>query len=290
MALAQGDWVSVKHRDLIEFVLKWMIRGTLLIQSWGPIRLGGLAFPPTCCMLISLCTESKRFRLRRNVIPFVSYPLRDAWGHIYMYTPCLQDTELHFTLPSQMLYDGCFNTAPFATETARLLYVYMQIHCHSISLCCCCSLINNLILQASRMWQHFCHIVMYFLRRPPLRFIYVDEAVMTHYNSPCQTHQDAWFAGMSMSSVSLKPQQQQLKWHNGLVEQNAVCVRACVMCVCGFMTVYQASGAWMFAHVPLSLCGWAFALAQSNKSIQDKYFCLFFVVRYIQNIPMYIYI
>lgn len=58
MALAQGDWVSVKHQDLIEFVLKWVIQGTLLIQSWGPIRLGGLAFPPTCCMLISLCTES----------------------------------------------------------------------------------------------------------------------------------------------------------------------------------------------------------------------------------------
>lgn len=58
MALAQGDWVSVKHQDLIEFVPKWVIQGTLLIQSWGPIRLGGLAFPPTCCMLISLCTES----------------------------------------------------------------------------------------------------------------------------------------------------------------------------------------------------------------------------------------
>lgn len=58
MALAQGDWVSVKHQDLIEFVLKWVIQGTLLIQSWGTIRLGGLAFPPTCCMLISLCTES----------------------------------------------------------------------------------------------------------------------------------------------------------------------------------------------------------------------------------------
>lgn len=52
-------------------------------------------------------------------------------------------------------------------ETARLLYVYMQIQCHLIFLCCCCSLINNLILQASQMWQHFCHIVMYFLCRPP---------------------------------------------------------------------------------------------------------------------------
>lgn len=33
MALAQGDWVSVKHQDLIEFVLKWVIEGTLLMQS-----------------------------------------------------------------------------------------------------------------------------------------------------------------------------------------------------------------------------------------------------------------
>lgn len=35
MALAQGDWVSVKHQDLIEFVLKWVIEGTMLMQSWG---------------------------------------------------------------------------------------------------------------------------------------------------------------------------------------------------------------------------------------------------------------
>lgn len=41
MALAQGDWVSVKHQDLIEFVPKWVMQGTLLIQTWGPIRLGG---------------------------------------------------------------------------------------------------------------------------------------------------------------------------------------------------------------------------------------------------------
>lgn len=33
MALAQGDWVSVKHQELIEFVLKWLIEGTLLMQS-----------------------------------------------------------------------------------------------------------------------------------------------------------------------------------------------------------------------------------------------------------------
>lgn len=33
MALAQGDWVSVKHQDLIEFVLKWVMEGTLLMQS-----------------------------------------------------------------------------------------------------------------------------------------------------------------------------------------------------------------------------------------------------------------
>lgn len=33
MALAQGDWVSVKHQQLIEFVLKWLIEGTLVMQS-----------------------------------------------------------------------------------------------------------------------------------------------------------------------------------------------------------------------------------------------------------------
>lgn len=33
MALARGDWVSVKHQGLIEFVLKWVIEGTLLMQS-----------------------------------------------------------------------------------------------------------------------------------------------------------------------------------------------------------------------------------------------------------------
>lgn len=32
MALVQGDWVSVKHQELIEFVLKWVIAGTLLMQ------------------------------------------------------------------------------------------------------------------------------------------------------------------------------------------------------------------------------------------------------------------
>lgn len=35
MALAQGDWVSVKHGELIEFVLKWLIERTLLMQSQG---------------------------------------------------------------------------------------------------------------------------------------------------------------------------------------------------------------------------------------------------------------
>ena len=30
-ALVQGDWVSVKHQELIEFVLKWVIAGTLLM-------------------------------------------------------------------------------------------------------------------------------------------------------------------------------------------------------------------------------------------------------------------
>ncbi len=34
-ALVQGDWVSVEHQDLIEFVLKWVIEATLLMQSWG---------------------------------------------------------------------------------------------------------------------------------------------------------------------------------------------------------------------------------------------------------------
>lgn len=33
MVLAQVDWVSVKHQELIEFVLKWLIEGTLLMQS-----------------------------------------------------------------------------------------------------------------------------------------------------------------------------------------------------------------------------------------------------------------
>lgn len=70
----------------------------------------------------------------------------------------------------------------------------------------------------------YCHV---FPVPSPLRFIYVAVAVMTHYNFPCQRHQDGWFAGISMSSVSLKPQQQ-LKWHTGLVEQKAVLVRACV--------------------------------------------------------------
>lgn len=131
----------------------------------------------------------------------------------------------------------------------------------------------------------YCHV---FPVPSPLRFIYVDVAVMTHYNFPCQRHQDGWFAGISMSSVSLKPQQQ-LKWHTGLVEQKAVLVCVCVFtCVHGFMTVYQACGAWMFAHVPLWRCGWAlvgsdcaFALAQSNQTNQDKYFCLLFGAGYI---------
>lgn len=33
MTLVRGDWVSVKHQELIEFVLKWVIAGTLLMQS-----------------------------------------------------------------------------------------------------------------------------------------------------------------------------------------------------------------------------------------------------------------
>lgn len=33
MALAQGDWVSIKHQELIEFVLKWMREGALQRQS-----------------------------------------------------------------------------------------------------------------------------------------------------------------------------------------------------------------------------------------------------------------
>lgn len=167
MALAQGDWVSVKHQDLIEFVLKWVMRGTLLIQSWRPIRLGGLAFPTTCCMLISLCASwVLKDQTASKCDTICQLAFRHAQGHIYMSASCLQDTELRFTLPSQMLYDGCFNTALFATETARLLCIYMRIQCHLIFLCCW-SLISNLILQASWMWQHFCHIVMYFLCRPP---------------------------------------------------------------------------------------------------------------------------
>lgn len=56
-ALAQVDRVSAQHQVMIEFVLKWVLQAALLIQSSGPIRLDGLAFPPTC-MLISLSTES----------------------------------------------------------------------------------------------------------------------------------------------------------------------------------------------------------------------------------------
>ncbi len=49
MALAQGDWVSVKHQGLIEFVLKWVIEGTLLMQSWGAHQVRRFrSFFPTC--------------------------------------------------------------------------------------------------------------------------------------------------------------------------------------------------------------------------------------------------
>lgn len=56
-ALTQGDWVSGKHREVIEFVLKWVMEGTLFMQrcrapSGEVFR--ELFLPPTCCMLISL--------------------------------------------------------------------------------------------------------------------------------------------------------------------------------------------------------------------------------------------
>lgn len=103
---------------------------------------------------------------------------------------------------------------------------YMQTQCHAVLLCCCGSLIKNLILQA-KLWQHFVHTVMYFLCHPPLRFIYVDVAVMTHYNSSCQMHQDARFARMSMSSVSLKPQTTEMaQWP---------CGAECSVCMCSYV-------------------------------------------------------
>lgn len=158
----------------------------------------------------------------------LSATLWETHGDIYMYTPCLQDTELHFTLPSQMLYDGCFNTAPFATETARLLYVYMQILCHLIFLCCCCSLINNLILQASRMWQHFCHIVMYFLCRPPW-----DSStwMWLWWHTIILPVKRIRMPDLLECQWAPSPWNHNNNWNGTMALWSGMCVRACVMCV-----------------------------------------------------------
>lgn len=65
-----GDWVSIKHQNLIGLVLKRSLQGALLIQSSGPIRLD-VELLLQCCMLISCVLES-RIRQRRKVTPFVS--------------------------------------------------------------------------------------------------------------------------------------------------------------------------------------------------------------------------
>lgn len=119
----------------------------------------------------------------------------------------------------------------------------------------------------------------------PLRIIFVVMAVMTHYNSSCQLHQDAWFTGMSMSSVSLEPQATEMaQWPCGAVH-NAVCALACVR-MCVRFSCLCVSSLWhtsVRACAPLGLCvgvcfslvATVFALAQSNLKV--KYFLVWFI-------------
>lgn len=121
------------------------------------------------------------------------------------------------------------------------------------------------------MFLSHCHV---FPVLSPVRFIFLDVAVMTRYNSPCQTHQDAWFAGMSMSSVSLKTQTTEMaQWPCGA--ECAVCMYPHV-CLVLWPCIKPLAHACC-AHVPLQLCGCefvgAFASAQPNKSTQVKCFC-----------------
>lgn len=165
MALAQGDWVSVKHQDLIEFVLKWVMWGTLLIQSWRPIRLGGLAFPTTCCMLISLCASwVLKDQTASKCDTICQLAFRHAQGHIYICPHHVYKTQSCISHYQAKCYMMAVLIQHYLQQ--RLPCIFMRIQCHLIFLCCW-SLINNLILQASWMWQHFCHIVMYFLCHPP---------------------------------------------------------------------------------------------------------------------------
>lgn len=96
-----------------------------------------------------------------------------------------------------------------------------------------CGLIKRIISQASWRWQHICHIALLlqlFASLSPRGIIYVDMAVMTHYNSSCQQQQDAWFTGMSMSSVSLEPQATLMaQWPCGSVWEK--------WCVCAHLRV-----------------------------------------------------
>lgn len=142
-----------------------------------------------------------------------------------------------------MLYDGCFKQ--HFLPRRRL---YMQIECHLMLLCCCCcSLINNLILQALWMWQCFCHIVMCFLCCPPWdlsswmwlwwhAIILPVKRIRMPDLPECQWAPSPW-------------KHRRLKWHNGLVERNALC--ACIrMCVCFYD---RASSPWRMHVVRMCL-------------------------------------
>lgn len=83
--------------------------------------------------------------------------------YIYMYTRRVYKTQSSISHYQTKCYMMAVLWQRYLPQ--RLLQIYIQI-CHLIFLCCCCnSLINNLISQASWMWQHFCHIVIYFLCR-----------------------------------------------------------------------------------------------------------------------------
>lgn len=113
----------------------------------------------------------------------------------------------------------------------------------------------------------------------PSRIICVDMAVMTHYNSSCQRHHDAWFTGMPMSSVSLEPEATVMaQWPCG-AEWNAACALECFCAVysCTHRVVgvwmllwnnkkQHYSGAWVCILVVAAVCVCVFVLALSNPS------------------------
>lgn len=100
---------------------------------------------------------------------------------------------------------------------------------------------------------------------------------MTRHNSSCQHHQDAWFTGMPMSSVSLEPQATVMaQWPCG-AEWNAACALECFCAV--YSCTHQVVGVWMLlqnknkksimaicVHILVVAAVCVFVLALSNPS------------------------